>query len=204
MRTLFPVLVALAAAVPVMPPASAHHGPPGNEALFFADELIEIEGESTEVLWRNPHVRARVAVTGENGRQVTWDLRLGPSPGALDARGYSAEDFLGEVKAAGFVSRRSPDSLGVVDFLLPNGQEWALGSRPMRWSITGLTEPAPVDEATVARAKQAAEGIFRVWGRRSGLGARCGPRTEKRPAGAPCTGRRGYQARPEVRLRTNS
>ncbi len=164
-------LVLYAMAIQAISPAIAHHGPPSNEALFFADELIEIEGELTEVLWRNPHVRARVRVTGEDGRQIAWDLHLGPSPGALESRGYTAEDFLGDVRAAGFVSRRSPDSLGVVNLLLPNGQEWALGNRDMRWSGIGLTEPAPVDEATVARAEEAAEGIFRVWGRRSGLGA---------------------------------
>ena len=169
MRTIFSVLAALA--VQFMLPVSAHHGPPSNEALYFADELIEIEGQLTEVLWRNPHVRARVRVTGDDGRQITWDLHLGPGPGALESRGYSTEDFLGSVKAAGFVSRRSPDSLGVVNLLLPNGQEWVLGNRAARWSGIGLTEPAPMDEAAVVRAEQAAEGIFRVWGRRSGLGA---------------------------------
>ena len=169
MRTIFFVLLALA--VQFMLPVSAHHGPPSNEALYFADELIEIEGQLTEVLWRNPHVRARVRVTGDDGRQVTWDLHLGPSPGALESRGYSAEDFLGEIRAAGYVSRRSPDSLGVVNLLLPNGQEWALGNQAMRWSGTGLAEPAPIDETRVTRAEQIAQGIFRVWGRRSGLGA---------------------------------
>ena len=169
MRIFTSVLAALS--VPAMLPANAHHGPPSNEALYFADELIEIEGELTEVLWRNPHVRARVAVTDESGSQVTWDLHLGPSPGALASRGYSAEDFLGEIRAAGYVSRRSPDSLGVVNLLLPNGQEWALGNQAMRWSGTGLAEPAPMDETRVTRAEQVAEGIFRVWGRRSGLGA---------------------------------
>lgn len=167
----FVCTVLVAMAVQAMTPVSAHHGPPTNEALFFADELVEIEGELTEVLWRNPHVRARVRAAGEDGRQVTWDLHLGPSPGALESRGYSADDFPGAVKAAGFVSRRSPDSLGVVNLLLPNGQEWALDNQAMRWSGTGLAEPAPIDETRVTRAEQAAEGIFRVWGRRSGLGA---------------------------------
>ena len=169
MRAYSSALAALA--VQAMTPVGAHHGPPTNEALFLADELIEIEGELTEVLWRNPHVRAHVRVTGEDGRQVMWDLHLGPSPGALASRGYSAEDFLGEIRAAGYVSRRSPDSLGVVNLLLPNGQEWVLGNQAMRWSGTGLAEPAPMDESRVTRAEQAAEGIFRVWGRRSGLGA---------------------------------
>ena len=169
MRTFTSALAALA--VQAMLPVSAHHGPPSNEALYLADELIEIEGQLTEVLWRNPHVRARVRITGDDGSQVTWDLHLGPSPGALESRGYSAEDFLGEIRAAGYVSRRSPDSLGVVNLLLPNGQEWALGNQAMRWSGTGLAEPAPIDETRVTRAEQAAQGIFRVWGRRSGLGA---------------------------------
>ena len=134
MRNFSFVLVVLA--MQAMSPVSAHHGPPSNEALYFADELIEITGELTEVLWRNPHVRARVAVTEENGSQVTWDLHLGPSPGALESRGYSAEDFLGEIRAAGYVSRRSPIHSGWSTCCCPT-------ARNGHWVTSPCVGPAP-------------------------------------------------------------
>ena len=44
--------------------ADAHHAIAGN---YDAATVIELQGEVTDVLWRNPHVQLSLRVTGENG-----------------------------------------------------------------------------------------------------------------------------------------
>ena len=67
----------------VSAPALAHHGRHTNQLLYFADELIEFEGELIEMFWRNPHMRARLSVVGGNGDEAIWDLELAPGPRQL-------------------------------------------------------------------------------------------------------------------------
>ena len=148
----------------------AHHGAVTSGFLYNADELVEIQGEVTEVLWRNPHLRARMRVTNVEGDETMWELELGPTPREFENMGILPEDLLGNVRAAGHVSKRNPHSLGVIYFLLPNGQEHVQGrNREPRWSNIQLTDVTPeIDQAKVEAARQTAEGIFRVWGRRLG------------------------------------
>ena len=150
--------------------APAHHGAVTSGFLYNADELVEIEGEITEVLWRNPHLRARMKVVAANGDEVIWELELGPSPREFENMGLLPDDLLGNVRAAGHVSKRDPHSLGVIYFLLPNGQEHVQGrNREPRWSNVQLTEVTPeIDPTKVEAAKRNADGIFRMWGRRLG------------------------------------
>ena len=42
--------------------AAAHHGPIA-EPLYDTSEVVEFEGEVTDVFWRNPHARIRVRIT---------------------------------------------------------------------------------------------------------------------------------------------
>ena len=149
--------------------ALAHHGLVTNGALYLTDDFIELDGEITEVFWRNPHTRARLSVVDGNGEETIWELEIGPTPRTFEARGLFAEDFLGRVRAAGYRSRRNSDSLGVVNLLLPNGQEYVTGNRELRWSSTRLNSSAGgvfgLGSANVAEAGRTADGIFRVWGR---------------------------------------
>ncbi len=143
----------------------AHHGAVTNSALYLTDEFIELDGELTEVFWRNPHTRARLSVVGDDGEETIWELELGPTPRGFEAREIFADDFVGRVKAAGYRSRRNPDSLGVVHLLLPNGQEYAQGNREPRWSNTRVANAGGfgLESANVAEAERSADGIFRVW-----------------------------------------
>ena len=34
----------------------AHHGPVTQPSLYLTDDLVELEGEIVNVLWRNPHL----------------------------------------------------------------------------------------------------------------------------------------------------
>ncbi len=151
-------------------PVPAHHGTVENPLLYFADELVEIEGELTEVFWHNPHTRARLSVVDDNGDEITWELEFAPWPRRFEGMGLSPEDFLGQAKVAGYVSKRAPNSLGVANFLLPDGREYVQGrGLELRWSSVRVdsTRPEP-DPAKAQAAEAAADGIFRMWNGRIG------------------------------------
>ena len=161
-------LVLLAVALPT--PVLAHHGTVTNPLLYLSDELAELEGELTEVFWRNPHTRARLSVADEDGGATIWELEFAPWPRHFELMGLAPEDFLGPVRVAGYISRQHPDSLGVVNFLLPDGREYVQGrTAELRWSSERLdtTRRAP-DAASVQAAEAAADGIFRTWNGRIG------------------------------------
>jgi len=159
----------LVASVFFAPPLLAHHGAVTNGALYLTDEFIELEGEITEVFWRNPHARARISVVDDDGERTIWELELGPGPRGFEARGLVADDFVGRVRVAGYRSKRNPDSLGVLHVLLPGGQEYAQGNREPRWADTRVANAVrEIDPAKVAEARRTANGVFRVWSRRLG------------------------------------
>jgi len=105
--------------------ASAHHGANSNPDLYLAENLIELDGEISGVLWRNPHPRLMMTVTGEDGKEAEWELEFSGSVNGWVRQGVDAEFFqIGDqVKTAGVVSRRDPTSIGLFHLLLPSGEE---------------------------------------------------------------------------------
>lgn len=166
------ILVATTASVIFLAtPAAAHHGPIGNPDLYLSENLMELEGEITDVFWRNPHPRLRMSVANDNGEETIWELELDGSPISYSRRGISAEDFAqvgDQVRVAGVVALFDSSSLGVLHYLRPDGQEHTFRNRPPRWSDEHFA-PAehPLDPAKIAQARQTAQSIFRVWGGRS-------------------------------------
>ncbi len=152
-------------------PALAHHGPIGNPDLYLSDNLMEFEGEITEVFWRNPHPRLRMRVVDENGEEDTWELELDGSPISYARRGVSAEDFaqIGDrVRVAGVEALFAQRALGVLHYLRPDGSEHVFRNRELRWSAVEYAPlERPLDPAKIAEARQTAQGVFRVWGGRS-------------------------------------
>ena len=163
-----PVIQLLPVMALIAPSAMAHHGPVTNGALYLIDEVVELQGELTDVLWRNPHLRGRIAVVGDDGQETIWDVELGPAPRSFERRGLSPEDFLGDVRVAGYVSRHGSNALGALHVLLPSGEEIVQGNRTARWSneLVAAAPPETIDPALVAEARRTADGIFRTWGRR--------------------------------------
>ena len=153
--------------------ALGHHGPPDGAVLYDLSELLEFEGEVTQVLWRNPHIRFRMAIEDESGQTTIREMEIGPNPRSMRRAGIS-EDILSvgaTVRVAGYRSKRDPDSMGIVHLLLPNGRELAQGGRTPRWSGDTLevTNAPNVDAETVAAARAAARGLFRVWSNVPGI-----------------------------------
>ena len=147
----------------------AHHGSMANSALYDADELIELEGEITEVLWRNPHARAHLSVVDDNGEETVWEIETQPGPIEFGRMGISEEDMLGHVRVAGFRSKRNPDSLGVLNLLLPSGREYHSNNAEPLWSSSDVRiVPQEPDPDRAAAERETANGIFRMWSRRLG------------------------------------
>jgi hypothetical protein len=148
----------------LLPAASvAHHS---ISAGFDPQQVIEIEGELTAIRWQNPHILLTLAVTGGDGRKVSWELES-LSANGLGRTGISAELFrIGDrIKVAGNPSRRGLERIWATNLLLASQQEIMFGGppqRPPRWSERVLRggESAPTTEGTAANVEL---GVFRVW-----------------------------------------
>ena len=143
----------------------SHHSTLG---LYNEDRIVEIEGVVTSVRWGNPHPAYTVAVLDENGETVEWDVQGGGSVTTLRLRGVDRDVVkVGDrLRIAGESSTRGLPEMFASNFLLENGQEVVLGidSEP-RWvaGLGGDLFQSRLDEALVEDARQAADGIFRVW-----------------------------------------
>ena len=154
---------------------NAHHGANTNPELYLAENLVELDGELSRILWRNPHPRLMLTVVDENGDTAEWELEMSGSVNSWAYSGVDREFFqVGDrVKAAGVVSRRDDNSIGVVHLLLPSGEEIVSGrNRELRWSdvrfaAAGSADRNNPDPEAVRRAEESAYGIFRVWGQRT-------------------------------------
>ena len=130
---------------------NAHHA----SAPFYDNSReVEVEGEITEVLWQNPHIR--FTLRDDEGRH--WDIET-TSVSVLSRWGLD-EDVVevgSRVRLAGRPGRLSDTAMWVSNMLLPTGQEVLLSSRP-RWTDNTIGEDLR-GEITAAPEL----GLFRVW-----------------------------------------
>ncbi len=141
------------------PTVSAHHAA---SAVFHTDQIIEVEGEITSLLWRNPHVRMTLNVTDPQSGTVEWDVESIPVA-RLTRVGVSADVFaVGQtVTLAGHPSRRSDTEIYAINMLLPDGREVLLDTPVARWSTNTIGTGR--DETPGTRGADPSLGIFRVW-----------------------------------------
>ncbi len=152
---------------------SAHHGPTTSPALYRTENLIRFEGEIVGVLWRNPHVRMKLAVLDQNGDTVEWELET-TVPALLERVGITSDLIkVGDrVKAAGYLSMFKERSIGLRNLLLPDGREYAGARTDLLWSTKRVTRTEQkIDESRAEVALQDANGIFRIWSRWAGPSA---------------------------------
>jgi len=157
------IVAAFALSLVVWTPAvSGHH----SNVEYDRDTVVEFEGETVSVLWRNPHVTVEVATTDESGETVVWSLE-GAAVSSQRRRGVT--DGLiavgDRVRVAGFPSTRRPEHMLVEHLLLPDGVELLLGStREPRWSEREVGSSEWTVDPARASTDQAS-GILRVWTR---------------------------------------
>ncbi len=129
---------------------------------YHMDRLIEVEGEITHLLWRNPHLRFTIDATDAPGGTAVWDVESIPVT-RLTRVGISADTVgVGQtVRVAGFPSRRSTNEVYAINMLLPDGREILLDTPVARW--TNNTIGTGRDETPGTVSADPSLGIFRVW-----------------------------------------
>ncbi|MDE0002295.1 MAG: DUF6152 family protein [Rhodospirillaceae bacterium] len=151
------LVTALLAMLPL--PSHAHHAFAG---VFDMDNLTELEGEITRLMWRNPHVQFTVRTAdGESWRVETNSVSI------LSRMDISPE-LLSEgdrVTVAGYSARNGDNEMWTNNVLLADGRE--VVTRPgvaPHWSEDHLGR----SEVWLADgdAGGADQGIFRVWSTR--------------------------------------
>ena len=135
---------------------------------FDPDVIAELEGEITEVRWRNPHVSFTLKTVDGSGDETLWSIES-HSLGIMRGMDLTSAFFhVGDrVSVAGNPARRRDvNAMFVQNMLLPSGEEWVFrgGDRPadLRWSDRrlGTTEKWFATEGETTAAER---GIFRVW-----------------------------------------
>jgi hypothetical protein len=137
--------------------AAAHH----SNAEYDRSSLRELEGQLTDVRWRNPHVMLKLRTENAAGTTEDWEL-AGLPISLLEGAGLMGSLFseaIGQrVKVAGWPSRTRASML-VNNVLLPSGDEALFYPQSkLRWS----TRQAGGDWARES-VSGGQRGLFRVW-----------------------------------------
>ena len=84
-------------------PVLAHHA---FAAEFDKDKPVTLVGKVTKIEWVNPHTWIHMAVTGKDGKVVTWRIE-GGAPNALMRRGWNRNSIkVGEqITVDGFLAK---------------------------------------------------------------------------------------------------
>jgi hypothetical protein len=153
------VLLTAAAGLLVPGVASTHHSA---RITYDMDQLVELEGEVTAVIWRNPHVRFTLLTIGSNGDEVSWEIESIPVT-RLSRVGVSRDvlEIGRTVRVAGHPARLPVESLYAINMLLEDGREVLLDTPLARW--TENTIGTGLDETPGTASADPSLGIFRVW-----------------------------------------
>jgi len=132
------------------------------QVTYHTDQMIEVEGEITSLLWKNPHIRFTIKAADAEGQTVLWNVESIPVT-RLTRVGVSADlvDVGQRVRVAGFPSRRSTTDVYGINLLLADGREVLLDTPGARW--TDDTVGTGLDLTPGTRSADTSLGIFRVW-----------------------------------------
>ncbi len=137
---------------------SAHHsfGP-----FYDRSQTVEIEGEITEVLWNNPHIRFSMIGSDASGREREWDIETN-SVSIVSRRGLTPELVkVGyRVRVAGSVGKLADNALFLSNMLLPTGEEIVFSGSNPRWSQEVVGEDT---RGAITGDPTGELGIFLVW-----------------------------------------
>lgn len=139
----------------------AHHA---SSVGYDWDNVTELEGEITSVLWRNPHVRMTLRRLGQDGEEELWELESA-GLNIVQRLGVSSDDIhVGDrIRVAGAPNRQGQTKMFIGNALLADGREVLLRAyaKP-RWT-SDWTSRTVISADQAAEAERLATGIFRVW-----------------------------------------
>ena len=132
------------------------------QVTYHTDQMIEVEGEITSLVWRNPHIRFTMNVSDAQGQTALWNIESIPVT-RLTRVGVSSDlvDVGQTVRVAGFPSRRSTTDVYAINLLLADGREVLLDTTVARW--TDDTVGTGEDLTPGQRSSDSSLGLFRVW-----------------------------------------
>ena len=138
----------------------AHHAFAG---VFDIANITELEGEVTELLWRNPHVRFSL----RNGEGEVWEIETNSV--SILSRMEITSDLMSvgdNVMVAGFKARDGRQEMWTNNVMLSDGREVVM--RPgvdTYWTDSTLgTSEVWLAEGSVTNTVDASDlGLFRVW-----------------------------------------
>jgi hypothetical protein len=141
--------------------AQAHHSFFGR---FDTQAITEIEGEVTDVLWRNPHAALTVRSRGEAGAATDWAIETS-SLTVLKRMGIDEGTIkVGDrIKIAGNPATGAKKEMYARNVLLPDGRELLLnvGLKP-RWTAHAVGDDSLL-MAETGDPSRPDLGLFRVW-----------------------------------------
>ena len=126
-------------------------------------QLIELEGEVTGVVWRNPHVRFELMGRNGDGEAVSWDVESIPVT-RLTRMGIT-QDVLkvgDSVMIAGYPARRAGNAAYAINLLLADGREALLDTPTARWKPDNFIGTG-LDGTPGTAGADGSLGIYRVW-----------------------------------------
>lgn len=141
--------------------AIGHHSV---SATFDTGTVIEVEGEVTEVIWRNPHVHFELDATNESGQTESWSIELTSLSNLR--RLEITPDFIevgDRIRIAGSPARRTANNVYAHNILRPDGKEVLLAANVQpRWSSDTLAASSRA-LSTEGDGSRPDLGFYRVW-----------------------------------------
>jgi hypothetical protein len=142
-------------------PSNAHHAIAGN---YDAETIIEVEGEITDILWRNPHPQVSMRVVTEDGEVQEWGMA---TTALSNMRRWQIDpSFIkigDKVRVAGNPSILVDYGLYISHVLTTKGEEVLLDrNAKSRWS-DNLIEMSETRRLGLGDTSAPQLGIFRIW-----------------------------------------
>lgn len=161
--------------------SGAHHAVAGN---YDPGMVIEVEGEVTAVIWRNPHVQISMRVIDDNGNPQDWDMA---TTSLSNLRRWQIDPSFIEIgdtiHVAGNPAYRNEHGLYISNVLTKDGEEVLLvpNIQP-RWTDR-VIEMAESRRRGIGDTSAPELGIFRIWSTPDGIPTLIPRNTGKTPEG---------------------
>ncbi len=159
----------LLALIPLVFPitSNAHHAVAGS---YDTNRVVEVEGEVTRILWRNPHVQISMRAIGDDGGTQEWDMA---TTSLSNLRRWQMDpSFIAvgdTIRVAGSPSRRDEYGLYISNVLTSDGQEVLLAPNLEPLWADRIIQMAESRRLGVGDTSAPELGIFRIWSTPPGI-----------------------------------